>query len=591
MKINNQIDNDSDNLVIKKTKEIEYSELILTFSESIKLPQLRFHQNSSVEEAIKKDSDSNNIYLRGLDFHIKGYFDSAKNELLKISKKFKVLKDYENLLIKNYRKLIDKYINEEKYENAFLEILDLFKYCELLYNKSDVITYAKIIKKLNKPNNTNSFISSLNNLSREIEIYSSNIDYIISEPKPKKFSYPKRLDNNASIYDLINFSYQLHSSLPHLEFRNGKIEYKECKEVLNLSHDVYHFRESQTKNSFICSSLNLNIFVYDWKLNLLNTFDAKKYSKSQRHLRNVEISPDHSLFLFTNIDKAYLCDSNFNIVKILEVPHKTGWKKLSSKNTELLKILGLKDNPRRDEIKSAFRNLAHKLHPDKNPDDPLAANKFVQIRNAYEKLMNEKVLNAFKGEKDEDKWIKIFNDFEIKIGSFSFGIQLSFGGSGEDWIYGSGIAQDSSNIYLGCYSGKTYKINNEGFVEKIYIIPEDKKGIYGQTNPAVYIIEKNKFLHILSYWYLYILENDIIQKVIKLDKDRIYWFDDGFIKISKDHKKLYSSEIKIFNNRGDEIGKIIFRDQIKYICYESGMLLLETSKKAYLFKLNNKSFN
>ena len=588
---NKKIHKTHNSLVPKITKEIGCSDLILTFAESIQLPLLKLHPSPSVEEVIKQDSDNYNIYLKGLDFHIKGYFNSAKNELLKIFEKFKVLKNYENLLLKNYRKLIDKYINEEKDEDAYLGILDLFKYCESLYNKSDIKTYAKIIRKLNKPNNSNSLISSLNNFSREIEIFSSNIEYINRESKPKEFSYPKKLDNNTSIYDLINFSYHLPSSLPHLVFRNGEIEYKKCKKVLKLNYGVNRFRESQTRNSFICSSLNLKIFVYDWKLNLLNTFDAKKYSESHRHLRNVEISPDHSLFLFTNIDKAYICDSNFNIVKIFEVPHKTGWKKLSSKNTELLKILGLKGNARIDEIKSTFRNLAHKLHPDKNPDDLFATNKFIQIKKAYEKLMNEKAHNAFKGEKDEALWIKTFDDFEIKIGHFSFGIQLSFGGSGEDWIYGSGISQDSSNIYLGCYSGKIYKINKEGIVEKIYIIPKDKKGIYGQTNPVVYIIEKNKFLHILSYWYLYILENDMIQNVIKLDKGRIYWFDDGFIKISKDYKKLYKSEIKIYNNRGDEIGKIIIRDQIKYNCYESGLLLVVTSKKAYLFKLNNKCFN
>lgn len=42
------------------------------------------------------------------------------------------------------------------------------------------------------------------------------------------------------------------------------------------------------------------------------------------------------------------------------------------------------------EIKKAYRKLTLKYHPDKNPDDPLATQKFILITKAYDCLTDEK---------------------------------------------------------------------------------------------------------------------------------------------------------------------------------------------------------
>ena len=49
-------------------------------------------------------------------------------------------------------------------------------------------------------------------------------------------------------------------------------------------------------------------------------------------------------------------------------------------------LLGVSKSASQDEIKKAYRKLAHKYHPDKNPDNKEAEAKFKEINNAYEVL-------------------------------------------------------------------------------------------------------------------------------------------------------------------------------------------------------------
>lgn len=52
-------------------------------------------------------------------------------------------------------------------------------------------------------------------------------------------------------------------------------------------------------------------------------------------------------------------------------------------------ILGVSKNATTDEIKKAYRNLAFKYHPDRNPGDKAAEEKFKQISAAYDVLGDE----------------------------------------------------------------------------------------------------------------------------------------------------------------------------------------------------------
>ena len=52
-------------------------------------------------------------------------------------------------------------------------------------------------------------------------------------------------------------------------------------------------------------------------------------------------------------------------------------------------ILGVERTSSKDDIKRAYRKLAMEYHPDKNPGDEKAEDKFKELAEAYEVLSSE----------------------------------------------------------------------------------------------------------------------------------------------------------------------------------------------------------
>jgi len=74
------------------------------------------------------------------------------------------------------------------------------------------------------------------------------------------------------------------------------------------------------------------------------------------------------------------------------------------------KILGIAVRATQEEIRSAFRYLAMKLHPDRNPGNPVAAERFREVRKAYETLKDPASRGKYDRIKGYRKSRKNFSD-------------------------------------------------------------------------------------------------------------------------------------------------------------------------------------
>ncbi|HRK96761.1 MAG TPA: DnaJ domain-containing protein, partial [Rhodospirillales bacterium] len=59
------------------------------------------------------------------------------------------------------------------------------------------------------------------------------------------------------------------------------------------------------------------------------------------------------------------------------------------------KALGVERNASKDDIKKAFRKLAMKYHPDRNPGDHDAERRFKELNEAYEVLQDDQKRSAY----------------------------------------------------------------------------------------------------------------------------------------------------------------------------------------------------
>ncbi|MGX5846440.1 DnaJ C-terminal domain-containing protein [Mesorhizobium sp. PL10] len=103
-------------------------------------------------------------------------------------------------------------------------------------------------------------------------------------------------------------------------------------------------------------------------------------------------------------------------------------------------VLGVAKNASAKDIKSAYRKLAKKHHPDQNPNDPKAKDRFAAANQAYEVVGDEKTRAAYdRGEIDADGKPK-FQGFEGAAGGGDpfAGFRRQQGGGGSRFEFRSG---------------------------------------------------------------------------------------------------------------------------------------------------------
>jgi molecular chaperone DnaJ len=119
-------------------------------------------------------------------------------------------------------------------------------------------------------------------------------------------------------------------------------------------------------------------------------------------------------------------------------------------------VLGVQKGASSDEIKKAYRKLAVQYHPDKNPGDKPAEEKFKEASEAYEVLSDDKKRAAYDqygfagiegmGGGASQDFSNVFRDFEDLFGGFDIFDSL-FGGSRRRGRSGSSRQQGADLRY------------------------------------------------------------------------------------------------------------------------------------------------
>ena len=93
---------------------------------------------------------------------------------------------------------------------------------------------------------------------------------------------------------------------------------------------------------------------------------------------------------------------------------------VSQKN--LYEVLGVPEDATEAQVRSAYRKLAIKYHPDKNPDDPEAETRFKELTQAYEVLSDKQKRQAYDA-RLKGGFQGGFEGLEDLFGGFSFNIE------------------------------------------------------------------------------------------------------------------------------------------------------------------------
>ena len=97
------------------------------------------------------------------------------------------------------------------------------------------------------------------------------------------------------------------------------------------------------------------------------------------------------------------------------------------------KILGVSKNASQEEIKKAYRKLARKYHPDANPDDKKAEERFKEVSEAYEVLGDEEKRKQY--DTLGSDWQRYQQAGASGAGFEDFMRQQGFGGGGRQRTY------------------------------------------------------------------------------------------------------------------------------------------------------------
>jgi hypothetical protein len=463
---------------------------------------------------------------KATNYYQHGWYEKAKEEFL-CAHTLKT--DYNGMntqLLRTYRKLYNNAVEKKGWHDAYSLLLELFETLPSFVTDTDRRQYNKIIIELRKedPDFTGQplyleerSVSKMREPPAEVEQNSHSSRKILLEPdswvRPKgekPINWDETILTSAglicqrTVYDKEKGSYKSR----HIRVISDK---GAVVSDLEIPGNFYGCKISESGDRFIGYTEDLCLLLYTLDgSKLAERLIRREAEDSKYHVRCVDLSGGGKRTLFTASTRAYWMDDKLQTLRTWIMPPPKGYevekrenKLCSPEVKQALSALELYGSPTQEEIRTRFRHLALKYHPDRNPGDPLAEEKIKLIIWAYRVLSDEDIKSALAGLNDIEHYYKIIDESEINIEALGASFKMIIRGSSSgDWIYASHITEKGERIYLGSYSGQVYCINEDGYVLKTYDfddtirhIREGAPYLYIQTNYSLYVIRDERVIN------------------------------------------------------------------------------------------------
>lgn len=112
-------------------------------------------------------------------------------------------------------------------------------------------------------------------------------------------------------------------------------------------------------------------------------------------------------------------------------------------------VLGVDEDANAKEIKKAYRDLARKYHPDRNPDKPNAEEKFKEVQEAYSVLSDEEKRKEYDARRRFGGGFGGPNGGGAYRSPEGFNVRFEQGGEGFGDVFGGGIGDIFDSFFRG----------------------------------------------------------------------------------------------------------------------------------------------
>lgn len=351
-----------------------------------------------------------------------------------------------------------------------------------------------------------------------------------------------------------------------------------------LHHDVYHTGAGASGSSIAIMDSSGVLYVYDAALNLIaesdlrvdprvvdhfRTIETNYWGEFKSQVRAVDVAPHGDRYLFTLADEAWCCTPTGNAVWGVVMPLNDGWKRVVARSEcfgigqevdEALRLFGLSLPVSPSDIKRKYRALALAHHPDRNPGDPISAEKMQVLNRAFEVLTGVDPNTLLFEESDVTYFARTAPDHVIEVEGIRLEITMT-GGAPQDWVYAASFAGTDGSAYLATYSGKVILVSREGRPIVVFDLGSCPNEI----------IEVGRCTYFLTSTRLYVIQ-DRAKLAAFLDV-----FHQGRLLVSRTGFGLLTSKrLQWFTEAGVKVGELTTRDPIRAIHAADGSAVIQT---------------